>query len=272
MAKAPGDRGYLQDARVYLSGPMDFVASRADEKRSGWRVRVGEFLRSLGATVLDPWSKPKVRGLQDYGREDETTIAVRENWTFDPTPDGARKRAECARTFWETMHIDLRMVDVSDLLVAYCPTNIYSVGTPHEIVVARQQHKPVLFVCPPVTFPALDRLRARLAQAKEAEAEQLLEQLVSDVPVKANPNGVPSLWYMPLIGGEKFFDGFGFDEYRDRFNWQVGPSDERERQHPPRKPLLPFLEQLNRKLPAKWDLRMGQFVQDDDWLLLDLDR
>lgn len=41
------------------------------------------------------------------------------------------------------MHIDLRMVDMSDFVIAYCPTNIYSVGTVHEIVVTREQHKPV---------------------------------------------------------------------------------------------------------------------------------
>jgi hypothetical protein len=38
-------QGLLHDARVYLSGPMDFVASRAVEKATGWRNRVGEFLR-----------------------------------------------------------------------------------------------------------------------------------------------------------------------------------------------------------------------------------
>ncbi len=32
------------------------------------------------------------------------------------------------REFWETLHIDLRMVDTSDFTIAYVPTNIYSVG------------------------------------------------------------------------------------------------------------------------------------------------
>ena len=52
----------LQGARVYLSGPMDFVASRAAEKQFGWRNRVGEFLQMMGVTVFDPWFKPDVRG------------------------------------------------------------------------------------------------------------------------------------------------------------------------------------------------------------------
>ena len=59
--------------------------------------------------------------------------------------------------------MDLRMVDTSDFMIAYCPTNIYSVGTPHEIIMATLQHKPVLFVSPPIVFPALHELRAHLA-------------------------------------------------------------------------------------------------------------
>jgi hypothetical protein len=55
--------GLLQGARVYLSGPMDFVASRVAEKQLGWRNRVGEFLQAKGVTGFDPWFKPDVRGL-----------------------------------------------------------------------------------------------------------------------------------------------------------------------------------------------------------------
>jgi len=44
---------FLRGARVYLSGPMDFVASRADEKKLGWRNRVGDFLRAHGYTAVN---------------------------------------------------------------------------------------------------------------------------------------------------------------------------------------------------------------------------
>ena len=83
----------LRGARVYLSGPMDFVASRADEKKSGWRNRVGDFLRYLEATVFDPWFKPAVRGFEEYGLEDLNTIGAREGWTFAPGEDGDVARA-----------------------------------------------------------------------------------------------------------------------------------------------------------------------------------
>ncbi|HUJ71741.1 MAG TPA: hypothetical protein VLZ30_05820, partial [Verrucomicrobiae bacterium] len=143
------EHGLLQGARVYLSGPMDFVASRATEKSSGWRNRIGEFLEAMGVTVFDPWFKPDVRGLHEYGREDvKSGERIKRRWTYEEGRKGAETRSWCAKQFWETLHIDLRMVDTSDFTISYCPTNIYSVGTPHEIIMATLQHKPVLFVSP----------------------------------------------------------------------------------------------------------------------------
>jgi len=85
----------LQDARVYLSGPMDFVASREDEKKKGWRHRVADFLRALGVTIFDPWFKPEIHGMKEYGIEDEKTTGKRAEWSFEPGAAGAAKRAAC---------------------------------------------------------------------------------------------------------------------------------------------------------------------------------
>ena len=263
---------FLRGARVYLSGPMDFVASRADEKKLGWRNRVGDFLRAQGAIVFDPWFKPGVRGMQQYGLEDVHSINVREEWTFEKGQGGDERRARCAAKFWETLHVDLRMVDTSDFTIAYVPTNIYSVGTVHEIVLARLQWKPVLFVSPPVTFPALEELRTHLEARRDTRALQLLDKLVTDVPIKPNPAGTPSLWYMPLVGSGNFFDGFGFAPYREKFSWENIPMDEREEKQPPQNPLLPFLERLTHELPQRWDDRLKKYVPNDDWLLWELDQ
>ena len=262
------DKDYLQGTRVYLSGPMDFVASRAREMKHGWRTRVGQFLQAYGVTVFDPWNKPGVRGLHEYGREGAETHDLREAWTFLPGPKGAAARAKVCDKFWETLHIDLRMVDTSDFTVAFCPTNIYSVGTPHEIALCRQQRKPVLLVSPPVHFPALEELRTHLAG--DAKAMKLIERLEAEVPIKPNPRGIPSLWYMPLVGGEHFFDGFGFQYFADRFRWEEGPLDAAERGRKLENPLLPFLEKLNRELPRKWAESLARYVPNDDWLLWDL--
>ena len=265
-----GADGLLRDARVYLSGPMDFVASREVEKATGWRNRIGQFLCKMGVIVFDPWNKPEVQGLHEYGREGEGTTSIRAAWTYDTDEKGAANRAHVAESFWPALHIDLRMVDTSDFIVCFCPTNIYSVGTPHEIILARQQRKPVLFVSPYVHFPALAKLKHHLRD--DREGTRLLEDLQAEVPIKENDNASPSLWYMPLVGGEHFFDGFGFKEYRDEFELEKTPLDENEEKWPPKKPLLPFLANLNRALPTKWDRTAHKFVPNDDWLLWDLHR
>lgn len=264
-------RNLLKGSRVYLSGPMDFVASRAAEQKFGWRNRVSEFLGRLGVTVFDPWFKPGVRGFHEYGLESEKSAKGRESWSFASGKKGAKARASCSETFWPTLHIDLRMVDTSDFIICYCPTNIYSVGTPHEIILARQQRKPVLFVSPHVEFPALQHLQKHLGD-KDPKGLKLLQELESQVPIKANPLGIPSLWYMPLVASDSFFDGFGFDKYRKRFRWKEIPLDANEQRHHPKRPLLPFLEKLHRRLPEKWDRRLNDFVLDDDWMLWDLRR
>ena len=270
-AKAKGSRRTNQDllrrARVYLSGPMDFVASRELEAKQGWRTRIGNVLREFGTIVFDPWNKPETRGLHDYGRETAESTKMRETWTFEDSAKGAGSRAKVTGHYWETLHIDLRMVDTADFLVAYCPTNVYSVGTVHEIALARQQRKPVLFVSPSIDFPSYEALAKHLA--KDRVGTGLLKKLSDEVPIKANERGIPSLWYMPLVGGESFFDGFGFQlpAYQKRYGWKGTPIDEREKRRPPARPLLPALEALNKKIPQKWDNKFKKFVRNDDWLL-----
>ncbi len=274
MAKTEMNRGFLNNARAYLSGPMDFVSSRAQERKTGWRVKMGQFLRKMGVTVFDPWSKPRVLGMHEYGKEDVKTIQVRKDWTFEQSEEGRMARLKCGATFRETMHMDLRMVDISDFVIAYCPTNIYSVGTPHEIIVARLQHKPVLFVSPPVTFPTLHELHDHMQDKGDRKGLQLLEQFIREYPIKENPEGIPSLWYMPLIGGDNFFDGFGFAEFREDFGWgDDSPTDLLEAAKPPQRPLLPFLNELNHRqtLPDKYSFSKKMNVPNDDWLLLDLE-
>jgi hypothetical protein len=264
---APGS--LLNGSTVYLSGPMDFVVSRDEEATVGWRSRITDVLEAWGVRVFDPWFKPAVRNLGRYGLEDETSTDARKDWVFDDDPDGARTRSRLSGDFWPVMHIDLRMVDLSDFLVACCPTNLYSVGTPHEIVVARQQRKPVLLVSPPVRYPRWRELEQKLADLQDLRS--LLAAAGREVVVRENPTGVPSQWYMTLVGSESFFDGFGWAGYRERFGWPENYLDERERgEHAPRRPLLPYLEALGEgRLPQRWDRAGDRYRDNDDWLLLE---
>ena len=259
----------LSGATVYLSGPMDFVASRKEEKEFGWRNRISQFLRRYGVTVYDPWYKPEAKGLADYGKEDEFSTRKRQNWTFEDSSRGDRTRAELCDEFWPTLHIDLRMTDTADFLVAFVPTNIYSVGTVHEIVMARLQHKPVLFVSPAVTFPTYDELAEHLKAAGDTEGQQLLTKLAAEAPLRSNPGAMPSMWYMALVDAHYFFDGFGFAKYRKEFGWKEGALDQHEKEFPPKRPLLPYLEQLNKKLPKRYDLEQDKYVENPEWLIFD---
>jgi hypothetical protein len=260
----------LEGCTTYLSGPMDFLLDRGEEARHGWRARVTDVLESWGVRVFDPWFKPMVRNLERYGIEDETSVQEREKWSFEDTAAGAAARGEVSRDFWPRMHIDLRMVDLSDFIIAYCPTNLYSVGTPHEIVVARQQRKPVLLVSPPVRYPRFAELRAALAGGEHAS---LLDQVAAEVVVKENPTGAPSQWYTALVNSESFFDGFGWAEYHisggGSFNWSHNYLDVREADPPPARRLLPYLDGLRHgRRPQRWDAATGQYKDNDDWLLL----
>jgi hypothetical protein len=248
---------------------MDFVSSREEEKKFGWRTRVGAFLRRFGTTVYDPWNKPPVAGMGHYGKEDEFTARKREQWTYDDSEEGDRIRSELCEEFWPTAHIDLRMTDTADFVVAYCPTNIYSVGTVHEIVTARSQHKPVLLVSAPVEFVAYEELREHLIRSGDRLGQDLLARLEREVPLRLNPKGIPSLWYMAINDPHYFFDGFGFGAYREAFGWEASPIDEREEKYPPRRPLLPYLERLNERLPKRYDLERGGYVENPDWLIFD---
>ncbi|MEX1119378.1 MAG: hypothetical protein WEB60_11360 [Terrimicrobiaceae bacterium] len=200
MNLSPAAHNLLKGTRVYLSGPMDFVGSRVVEKYLGWRALLTPILRALEITVLDPWNKPAIRGHFEYGVEGILPSKAEYEADFWTNP---ATRARFEKDFWETVHIDCRMTDVSDFLISFVPTNIYSVGTVHEIVLARSQFKPVLFVSPPVKyefFPELDGL------------DPHVRDLLRFYGLKENPQGIPSQWYGNIVGGHNMFDGFGWEE------------------------------------------------------------
>ncbi|PWU01263.1 MAG: hypothetical protein C5B53_03100 [Candidatus Melainabacteria bacterium] len=248
---------------------MDFVPSRKEEKRYSWRTRVREFLQKFGAIVYDPWFKPIIIGQDGYGDEYEYSSKKRSEWTFEESASGRKTRAQLCRFFAPTVHINRRMVDICDFLVAYCPTNVYSVGTVNEIVRARRQHKPVLLVSPPINYPALDNLAEHLKAQKDEKALQLLEQLKGEAPLKPNPDGVPSPWYLALMNDDYFFDGFGYALYSSQFNWTPTRLDDLEEAKPPQRPLLPYLEKLDRNIPQRYDAIEDRLVENPDWLILE---
>lgn len=189
----------LEKTRCYLSGPMDFVGSRVVEKYLGWRAILTPILKAFNIRVLDPWNKPMIRGHGDYGKEG--ILPNKEQYEIDFWTN-AETRARFERDFWETVHIDLRMTDVSDFVIAFVPTNIYSVGTVHEVIVARLQRKPVLMISPPIKYDFFPELAALPDNVKSA---------LKFYGLKENPSGIPSQWYGNIVGGQNLFDGFGWE-------------------------------------------------------------
>ncbi|MHA1339720.1 MAG: hypothetical protein ACTSRZ_06200 [Promethearchaeota archaeon] len=193
-------KNLLEGTRVYLSGPMDFVGSRVIEKFLGWRAILTPILKALNITVLDPWNKPTIKGHKNYGREGIVplkSLYEKDFWTNPET------RAKFELDFWETVHIDLRMCDLSDFLIAFAPTNTYSVGTVHEIVTARNQLKPTLVVSPPIKYEFFPEIAKLPEKTKKA---------LRFYGLKENPHGIPSQWYGNIVGGNYFFDGFGWED------------------------------------------------------------
>lgn len=269
-AEALAKRGNILDsATVYLSGPMDFVADRATERATGWRTRVSQFLERMGTTVYDPWNKPLVSGMEHYGKEDEFSTKRAAEWTYLDTEEARGKRATLTEFFWPTLHIDLRMTDLADFVIAYCPTNTYSVGTVHEIALARQQHKPVLLVTPRLKMSKANELKAHLEAAGDSVGLQLLEETRNESIIRPNPDGVPSLWYMAMIESDDyFFDGFGFAQYMETMGWAPNPLlDAREQELPPQRPLLPYLERLNSAIPKRYSAASSSEVENAEWLI-----
>ena len=69
--------------------------------------------------------------------------------------------------------------------------------------------------------------------------------------------------------GHYFFDGFGFAQYKKAFQWPDSVLDEHEEKFKPKRPLLPYLEKLDQKLPKRYDLEQDKYVENPEWLIFE---
>jgi nucleoside 2-deoxyribosyltransferase len=125
---------------VYLAGPMDF----ADDGGTGWRDEWTKKLIDIGIgqkQIFNPCKKP-FNGVQ-FDLDDEARIwqECRDEKDWD--------RMEKIAS--QIMHIDLRLVEKSDIVLVNFPRmdngfRVPTYGTIHEIVVANQQKKPIFIV------------------------------------------------------------------------------------------------------------------------------
>ena len=113
-------KGRLTAARYYLAGPIDC----AKDDGIGWRRDMTDYLSGFGSIALDPTDKPTSQCKYNEVGDEKALIkklVKLERW--DELRDLAKSIAL----------VDLRMVEVSDFLVAYINTKLHLCGTYDEI-------------------------------------------------------------------------------------------------------------------------------------------
>jgi hypothetical protein len=99
----------------------------------GWRQQIQHDLRDLNVCWLDPTNKPI-----DIGIEDMENRQQRHLWKLANNYDAVRNDMKIIR------RVDLRMVDISDFMVANLDLDVHACGSYEEIYLANREMKPVI--------------------------------------------------------------------------------------------------------------------------------
>ena len=126
--------GKLDEACVYLSGPMEFVADHGVEWRRKFIRLVQE--KELQIDIIDPTNKPGGDEMRIGENKEHQAMLKREG-----------RWQELQDYVWSYRHYDLRFVDNCDFLVAVIDTRVPQWGTSNEIYMAEDQRKPIFFIC-----------------------------------------------------------------------------------------------------------------------------
>jgi len=122
--------GLLDGCRCYLAGPIDFV----EDDGVKWRQNITKQFedQNINIKVLDPTDKPIGLGSE---------IGVEKHYIQHLKNEG--KYNEVTKWVKKLQRIDLRMVDMSDFVIALVDPRITMFGTIHEIIEATRESKPV---------------------------------------------------------------------------------------------------------------------------------
>jgi hypothetical protein len=102
----------------------------------GWRRAIRCTLDDLRIQWLDPTRKPIDIGCED----DESRVRRRAN-------KAAGRYEELVAEMKPIRHVDLRMVDICDLIVVNLDLDVHACGTYEEIYLGNRQKKPILIHC-----------------------------------------------------------------------------------------------------------------------------
>lgn len=121
----------LYGASVYLSGPIEY----ANDHGIGWRTKFANLASNMELNILDPTNKPK-HLFSETAKEKYNTKQLKQNNDLA----GLRQFAKNIR------RVDLRLVDLSSILVAYIDPKVHMFGTIDEVITAERQQKPLLAI------------------------------------------------------------------------------------------------------------------------------
>jgi len=123
----------LKGMKCYLIGPID----RAEDDGVQWRKDLKELcsIKKLGINFLDPTDKPVHIG-QEIGEEKQKVKRLMKEEKFQ----------EAKEIVTKIRHYDLRMVDMSNFVIAFIDLNTFMCGSFDEIFTAERQQKPVLIL------------------------------------------------------------------------------------------------------------------------------
>ncbi len=123
--------GLLAGKKVYLSSPIEAIVQENNVWHSTRNIIKEELRERFGLLVHDPYDDEE--NCEDHFKE---VAAAKEAGDYDKLNE----------IFRRIVRIDLRLVDRADIIVAYVPKNVKSVGVPHEIIVGNNLKKPVFLV------------------------------------------------------------------------------------------------------------------------------
>ena len=124
---------HLNGLRCYLAGPID----NAKDDGIGWRKELSKWLKRRGVIIFDPCDKPVTHAkYKEIDDEKKKMMTLKKTGRY----------YELTQRMKEIVHFDLRMVDISDLVIVYINPEIRTFGTIHELLNSLHQRKPTLVV------------------------------------------------------------------------------------------------------------------------------
>ncbi len=124
----------LKYAKVYLCGSMD--ADRVAGAQ--WRQEITPFLESLGCIVFNPYKKDVVDNKGFKETEDDNVFAIMQELQKEEKYDELKPIIKSIR------QSDLRMVDHSDVMVAYLDFSKRLCGSWEEYFIGNKNKRPIL--------------------------------------------------------------------------------------------------------------------------------